>query len=68
MESFTDALKQGNLEKIRAFPKSDLHNHFILGGSRQYLHKMTGIKIEPVKRDIRNEKASDSGHPPSGQG
>ena len=46
MESFTDALKQGNLEKIRAFPKSDLHNHFILGGSRQYLHKMTGIKIE----------------------
>ena len=56
MESFTDALKQGNLEKIRAFPKSDLHNHFILGGSRQYLHKMTGImtgiKIEPVKTPI----------------
>lgn len=52
MESFTDALKQGNLEKIRAFPKSDLHNHFVLGGSRQYLHKMTGIKIEPVKTPI----------------
>lgn len=52
MESFTDALKQGNLEKIRAFPKSDLHNHFVLGGSRQYLHKMTGIKIEPVKISI----------------
>ena len=52
MESFTDALKQRNLEKIRVFPKSDLHNHFVLGGSRQYLHKMTGIKIEPVKTPI----------------
>ena len=52
MESFTDALKQRNLKKIRAFPKSDLHNHFVLGGSRQYLHKMTGIKIEPVKTPI----------------
>ena len=51
-ESFTDALKQRNLEKIRAFPKADLHNHFVLGGSRQYLRKMTGIKIEPVKTPI----------------
>lgn len=47
-----DALKQRNLEKIRAFPKSDLHNHFVLGGSRQYLQKMTGIKIEPIKAPI----------------
>lgn len=52
MESFTDALKQRNLEKIRVFPKSDLHNHFVLGGSRQYLQKMTGIKIEAVKAPI----------------
>ena len=48
MESFIDALKQRNLEKIRAIPKSDLHNHFVLGGSRQYLQEMTGIRIEPV--------------------
>ena len=48
MESFIDALKQRNLEKIRAIPKSDLHNHFVLGGSRQYLQEMIGIRIEPV--------------------
>lgn len=52
MESFTDALKQRDLEKIRAFPKSDLHNHFVLGGNRQYLCEMTGIRIEPVKAPI----------------
>ena len=51
-ESFVDALNQRNLEKIRRFPKSDLHNHFVLGGSRRYLRKMTGIKIEPVKTPI----------------
>lgn len=52
MDHFIDALKQKNLEKIRACPKSDLHNHFVLGGSRQYLQKMTGLKIEPVKIPI----------------
>ena len=52
MNEFVSALKQGNLEKIRACPKSDLHNHFVLGGSRQYLRQMTGIKIEPVKRPL----------------
>ncbi len=52
MADFVDALKQRNLEKIRAFPKSDLHNHFVLGGCRQYLRKTTGLKIEPVKNPI----------------
>lgn len=52
MESFIDALEQRDPEKIRTFPKSDLHNHFVLGGSRQYLRKMTGLDIEPVKNPI----------------
>ena len=52
MADFVDALKQRNLEKIRAFPKSDLHNHFVLGGCRQYLRKTTGFKIEPIKNPI----------------
>ncbi len=52
MNEFVSALKQGNLEKIRACPKSDLHNHFVLGGSRRYLRQRTGIKIEPVKRPL----------------
>lgn len=34
MQDFIDALKQKNLKKLRSIPKSDLHNHFVLGGNR----------------------------------
>ena len=33
---FIEALKQGDMESIRRCPKADLHNHFVLGGSRKY--------------------------------
>ena len=52
MDNFIHALRQKNLEKVRAFPKSDLHNHFVLGASRTYLRKMTGIQIEPIKSPL----------------
>lgn len=52
MEDFITALKQKDLEKIKSFPKADLHNHFVLGGSRQYLRKVTGAQIEPLKSPL----------------
>ena len=52
MDDFIQALKQKDLKKIRSFPKSDLHNHFVLGGSRRYLRQLTGAKIEPVKSPL----------------
>ena len=52
MDNFIQALKQKDLEKVRALPKSDLHNHFVLGASRAYLRKMTGIQIDPIKRPL----------------
>ena len=52
MDNFIHALRQKNLEKVRAFPKSDLHNHFVLGASRAYLREMTGIQIEPIKSPL----------------
>lgn len=48
MNSFTYALKQRNLEELRKYPKADLHNHFVLGGSRSFLYQTTGKKIEPL--------------------
>ena len=51
---FTDALKQNDLAAIRRSPKADLHNHFVLGGSRQYLLKHTGKDIQPIKRPLHS--------------
>ncbi len=45
---FIEALKQENLEAIRRCPKADLHNHFVLGGSRKYLKEHSGRDIQPI--------------------
>ncbi|MGN0628343.1 MAG: adenosine deaminase [Oscillospiraceae bacterium] len=52
MDDFVEALKQKDLEKIKSFPKADLHNHFVLGGSRSYLCQTTGARIEPIKNPL----------------
>lgn len=52
MMKFEDALKSGNLAAIRAFPKADLHNHFVLGGCRDYLYRETGVYILPITRPL----------------
>ena len=52
MSDFITALKQRDLEKIKLYPKSDLHNHFVLGGSRHYLQQITGVKINPIKKEL----------------
>ncbi|MDF2906987.1 MAG: putative adenosine/adenine deaminase [Herbinix sp.] len=43
---FIKALEEGNLDAIRRIPKSDLHNHFSIGGDRDYIRERTGIEIE----------------------
>ena len=50
--SFAEAIKQGDLDLIRSFPKSDLHNHFVLGGCREFIIAKTGYVIEPVSRSL----------------
>ena len=49
---FTDALIQGNLEAVRRCPKADLHNHFVLGGSRLFLREHVRKDIQPIKTPI----------------
>ena len=51
---FIDALKQNDLATIRRCPKADLHNHFVLGGSRQYLLKHTDKDIQPINKPIHS--------------
>lgn len=51
---FKEALKQGNLEAVRKCPKADLHNHFVLGGSRKYLYEHFGKVIKPIKEPLKS--------------
>lgn len=46
---FIEALKELNIDKVKDIPKSDLHNHFVLGGSREYIQLKTGIRIPFLK-------------------
>jgi len=40
-KQFMDALKDQDIEALKQIPKADLHNHFVLGGNREYIKKMT---------------------------
>lgn len=52
--NFIEALKQGDLEAIRKCPKADLHNHFVLGGSRRFLKERTGRDIQPINEPLHS--------------
>ena len=45
---FLEALIRSDLAAVRRCPKSDLHNHFVLGGSRRYLLEHSGKDIQPI--------------------
>ena len=58
--TFKEALKSENIENIRRFPKADLHNHFVLGGSRKYLFNKTGYNITPISGPLKSMSEMDS--------
>lgn len=58
--NFIEALKSENIENIRQFPKSDLHNHFVLGGNREYIFKKTGHYIKPILHPLKSMNEMDA--------
>lgn len=44
-KKFISFLESKDLNRIKTIPKSDLHNHFVLGGNRKYIKQATGIDI-----------------------
>lgn len=52
MNDFIRALKNHDPEGLRSCPKADLHNHFVLGGSRRWLREQTGVEIAPIRRPL----------------
>ena len=60
MMTFTDALKSADLSAIRSFPKADLHNHFVLGGNREYIFEKTGYEIDPISKPLTSMNEMDA--------
>jgi adenosine deaminase len=52
MTPFQAALEAGDLDAIRRVPKSDLHNHFFLGGNRKLVSAWAGTDIAPLDRKL----------------
>jgi adenosine deaminase len=46
---FPESLQNGNLRQVRTFPKSDLHNHCLLGGRRRVVERFYGHKLAAFK-------------------
>ena len=57
--TFAEALSSQDLNTIRSFPKADLHNHFVLGGSREYLYNKTGYEIESIEAPLKSMSEMD---------
>ena len=58
--TFAEALNSQDLHTIRSFPKADLHNHFVLGGSREYIFNKTGYKIESMATPLKSMSEMDA--------
>ncbi len=43
---FSESLASDDIKKVRKIPKSDLHNHAMMGGRLSHLEKAVGKKIE----------------------
>jgi hypothetical protein len=49
---FQTALETSDLDAIRRVPKSDLHNHFFLGGNRALVSEWAGKDIAPLDHKL----------------
>lgn len=51
---FINALERQDIKAVRSIPKADLHNHFSLGGNREYIKEITGIEIPYYKGVLKS--------------
>lgn len=59
LSQFMEALEMRDLERVRKCPKSDLHNHFVLGGYRNFIKEVTRIDIQPINRPLLSMREMD---------
>lgn len=59
-DKFVQALMNQNVEELKRIPKSDLHNHFVLGGNRRYIYEKAQIKILPQEGILHSMQEMDA--------
>ena len=58
-KKFISALKNHDIDTVKEIPKSDLHNHFVLGGNRKYIYEQKKILIEPISSPLVSMQEMD---------
>ena len=58
-EAFINALKNRDTERLRQIPKADLHNHFVLGGSRSFIRERKGLMIPALEGVLKSMQEMD---------
>ncbi len=58
--TFAKALQSEDLDAVRSFPKADLHNHFVLGGNREFIRRETGYAITPIFERLKSMSEMDA--------
>lgn len=53
-EVFIRALNNRDIKGLQGVAKVDLHNHFYLGGHRDYIKKRTGVSIPPLAQKLNS--------------
>lgn len=51
--TFTEALESRNLRSLRKVPKSDLHNHSLMGGRLRSMEKFSGRNLEKFRNGAK---------------
>ena len=51
--TFTEALKSRDLRSLRKVPKSDLHNHSLMGGRLRSMEKFSGRNLEKFRNGTK---------------
>ncbi|MFZ5988985.1 MAG: adenosine deaminase [Bacillota bacterium] len=49
---FINALENRDIQTLKLVPKADLHNHFFLGGKREYIEQRLGINIPRLSQKL----------------
>ena len=58
-KKFINSIITKDILGIKETPKADLHNHFVMGGNREYIRNITGIEIPSIEGVLSSMQEMD---------